>query len=100
MVKAPVIVPIKYLLHAGSRIQRRKDNVLVGDRGNRHWKNARWEDFTTTRHAFFTEDDIIRSHHLDLVWVKLPESQEYRQIQFYFSQLEKTFTGTLHGVGI
>ena len=88
----PIKVPVKYMLRAGSRIKRTRTSFAS--------LTTRWEDFTTTKHAFFTEDDLIRTKDSDMVMVRLPLTLEYKQIQFDFVQLERTFTGTLHGVGI
>jgi hypothetical protein len=53
-----------------------------------------WEDFTTTRDALFTEDDLVKSPINDMVVVRIPElnggvrPDGWQSIQFDFLQLK------------
>jgi len=65
---------VKYLLRAGVRIKRTKARFVT--------LTTQWEDFTTTRHAFFAEDDLIKDQDRDMVTVQISTSDGYRSIRF------------------
>lgn len=80
--------PFKYWLPAGTEIKRSKSRTLLPG------MPEGWEDFTTTRDALFTEDDLVKSPINDMVVVRIPElnggvrPDGWQSIQFDFLQLK------------
>ena len=77
-----------YWLPAGAAIKRSKLGTILS--GTRHG----WEDFTTTREALFSENDLILSSNNDMVVVRIPNvsgarSDRWQSIQFDFLQLKR-----------
>ena len=93
LAKCPRLAPkgsFNYWLPAGTKIQRSRSRTTLP---GMPWG---WEDFTTTREALFTEDDLVLSPINDMTVVRIPNmsdggvrSDGWQSIQFDFLQLKR-----------
>ena len=83
---------LQYILRSGTKIQRSKSRVAIP---GMLWG---WEDFTTTRDAFFKSADLITSKDNGMTVVRIPMADGsvrldgWQSIQFEFRKLGVTYS--------